>query len=395
MKADVTFTGRAARRGGSGGGAGDGAGGPAGGRTASRGGPVGRGRREMRGPVQAATGMFMVGTLAGVSEAIGGYPVYGGQALRYLVAAVLLFAVARASGLRFLRPRPREAALLVALALFGLAAFNVCLSEAARHGGPALAGTVLGMSPIVMALISGRPSPRTVGAATVVAAGAVLATGLGSGDLPALLWSLAALGCEVSFTLLAVPLLPRFGAVRVSAYSSALAVPLLAAAGWLADGTAMLRVPSAAEAAGLAYQAVLVTTVAFLLWYGALPRLGPGTAGLFAGMMPVGAIVAGTVLGLGAPTLPDLAGAALVVAGIAIGLGGPRRSPVTSPRDALTGPSPGPGGPYGGALSGAGGSSPAAGSPAAGGAASPAAAAAPWEAPASSPATEASARRLP
>ncbi|GGP93251.1 DMT family transporter [Streptosporangium pseudovulgare] len=351
--------------------------------------------------------MFLVGTLAGVSGVIGGYPVYGGQALRYLAAAVLLLAVARASGLRFLRPRPREAALLVALALFGLALFNVCVIEATRHGGPVLPGTVLGAVPLVLALIGGRPSPRTVGAAAVVVSGTTLATGLGSGDLPGLLWSLGALGCELAFTLLAVPLLPRFGAVRVSAYSSVLAVPLLAGTGWIVDGTAMLRVPSAAEAAGLAYQAVVVTTVAFLLWYDALPRIGHGTAGLFAGLIPVGAIVTGAVLGLGAPTLPDLLGVALVVAGIAIGLGGTHHSPASpaaSPRDALAGPprdlvGEPPGGPgddpYGGPLSGTGGSSRAAGSPAAGGAPSPAAAAAPREAPASSPATGASARRLP
>ncbi|MFI7050142.1 DMT family transporter [Streptosporangium sandarakinum] len=366
--------------------------------------PGGRGRREIRGPAQAAGGMFLVGTLAGVSGVIGDYPVYGGQALRYLVAAVLLLAVARASGLRFLRPRLREAALLVALALFGLALFNVCVIEATRHGGPVLPGAVLGAVPLVLALVGGRPSPRTVGAAAVVVTGTTLATGLGSGDLPGLLWSLGALGCELAFTLLAVPLLPRFGAVRVSAYSSVLAVPLLAGTGWLADGTAMLRAPSAAEAAGLAYQAVVVTTVAFLLWYDALPRIGHGTAGLFAGLIPVGAIVTGAVLGLGAPTLPDLLGVALVVSGIAIGLGGTHRSPAASPRDALADPSRDPAGeppggpgddPYGGPLSGTGGSSRAAGSPAAGGAPSPAAVAVPREAPASSPATGASVRRLP
>ena len=120
--------------------------------------------------------------------------------------------------------------------------------------------------------------------------------------------------------MLAIPLLPKLGAVRISAYSAALAVPLLAVAGLLADGTAMVRVPTAAEIAGLGYQALIVTAVAFFLWYDALPRLGPGTAGLFAGLIPVGAIVTGAVLGLGAPSAPDLLGAGLVVTGIVIGL---------------------------------------------------------------------------
>ncbi|GIH91508.1 DMT family transporter [Planobispora siamensis] len=286
-------------------------------------------RGETRGLVQASGAMFLVGTLAGVAGAIQDYPLYGGQALRYLLASAVLLAVARLSGLRFVRLTLKESALLVALSLTGLVIFNVCVIEATRHGGPALVGTVLGTVPLALALLDGRPSPRVIGAATVVVAGATVATGLGSGDLTGLLWSLGALVCEVCFSLLALPLLPRLGAVRVSAYSAALAVPMLVVIGLVADGAAMLRVPTLAEAAGLGYQSIIVTTVAFFLWYDALPRLGPGRAGLFAGLIPVGAIATGAVLGLGAPSAADLAGAALVVAGIVIGLrvSGTRQAP--------------------------------------------------------------------
>ncbi|MET8047519.1 DMT family transporter [Streptosporangium sp. NPDC005286] len=277
-------------------------------------------RPESRGLSEAAGAMFLVGTLAGVSGVIGDYPVYGGQAMRYLLAAAVLLAVTWMAGLRFVRLTPRETTLLAALSLTGLVIFNVCVIEATRHGGPALVGTVLGTVPLALALLGGRPSPRLLLAAAVVVTGATVATGLGSGDLAGLLWSLGALGCEICFSMLAIPLLPKLGAVRVSAYSAALAVPLLVIAGLLADGTAMIRVPTAPEIAGLGYQSLIVTTVAFLLWYDALPRLGPGTAGLFAGLIPVGAIVTGAILGLGAPSVPDLLGAALVVTGIVIGL---------------------------------------------------------------------------
>ncbi|MER5320782.1 DMT family transporter [Streptosporangium roseum] len=321
-------------------------------------------RTRIRGLIQAAGAMFLVGTLAGVAGVIQDYPLYGGQALRYLLAAAVLLAVTRLAGLRAVRLTAREGALLAALSLFGLVIFNVCVIEATRRGGPALVGTVLGTVPLALALLGGRPSPRVLGAATVVVAGATLATGLGSGDLPGLMWSLGALFCEVCFSLLAIPLLPKLGAVRVSAYSAALAVPLLAVTGLLVDGTAMLRVPTLPEALGLGYQSVVVTTVAFFLWYDALPRIGAATAGLFAGLIPVGAIATGAVLGLGTPSVPDLLGAALVVAGIVIG------------------------------LSAAGPPATAAGSPAAGGR-QPAAGAGSPAAPASSPATGASARRSP
>ncbi|MEZ0073466.1 DMT family transporter [Planotetraspora sp. GP83] len=309
----------------------------------------------LRTTASAAAAMFMVGTLAAVSGVIGTYPVYGGQALRYALAAVILLAVARARGLGPVRlarragpvpaitppvARDRTArepvrlapggwALLGLLSLTGLVIFNVCVIEAARASSPSLVGTIVGTVPLALAVLGpltrpadarSLPSPRLIGAAIVVVAGATLATGLGSGNLPGLMWSLGALACEVCFSLLALPLLPTLGAIRVSAYSAALAVPFLLVMGAIVDGGAMLRMPTTAEALGLGYLAVIVTTVAFFLWYTALPRLGADRAGLFAGMIPVGAIVTTLVLGLGTPSAADLAGAAVVIAGLALGL---------------------------------------------------------------------------
>ncbi|TDD42134.1 DMT family transporter [Nonomuraea terrae] len=281
----------------------------------------------------AASAMFLVGTLAGVSGLIDSYPVYGGQAVRYLVAAVILLVITRALGLRFVRPTPREALCLGGLALLGLVVFNICVIESARASGPALVGTVLGTVPLALALAGGRPAPRVLMGACVVVAGATLATGLGSGNTTSLLWALGALVGEVSFSLLAIPLLPRLGPIRTSAYSTALAVPMLAVIGLATEGSGMLRTPTAAEAFGLAYLAIVVTVVAFFLWYRSLPKLGPGRAGLFAGLIPVAAIVTGAVLGVALPTAYDLLGAGLVVVGILVGLstGRPSAEPAARP----------------------------------------------------------------
>lgn len=309
----------------------------------------------------AAAAMFLVGTLAAVSDVIGSYPVYGGQALRYALAAVVLLAVARLLGLgpvRLATPRrpagppartsepvrlrPGQWALLGALALTGLVLFNVCVIEATRAAGPSLPGIVLGTVPLVLAVAgpiaasatsgtrAARPSPRIVAAGLVVVAGATLATGAGSGNLTGLAWSLGALACEVCFSLLALPLLPVIGPIRLSAWSAVLAVPFLLVIGLVVDGAHVLRVPTPAEAAGLGYLALIVTTVAFFLWYRSLPRLGADRAGLFAGMIPVGAIATAAVLGTGLPSRADLAGAALVIAGIALGLRPSRPRPLRS-----------------------------------------------------------------
>jgi drug/metabolite transporter (DMT)-like permease len=298
----------------------------------------------LRGSLGAASAMFLVGTLAAVSSVINHYPLYGGQALRYAIAAAILFAVARAKGLGLVRPTPREGLLLLALTATGLVLFNVCVVQATRHASPTLVGTTVGTVPVVLALVGpllarSRPSGRVLVAAAVVVAGATITTGLGKGGLTGLLYAVGALACEACFSLLAIPLLPKLGPVRVSAYTQAVAVPSLLVAGILADGGGILRTPTAAEAAGLLYLGTVVSAGAFLLWYDALPRLGADRAGLFAGLVPVGAIVTTVVLGLGTPTATDLAGAALVVAGLTIGLVPGRRRPTPAMTPAATGPS--------------------------------------------------------
>ncbi|WP_063794842.1 DMT family transporter [Microbispora sp. ATCC PTA-5024] len=281
----------------------------------------------------AAAAMFLVGTLAAVSGVIADYPVYGGQAVRYAAAAVILSVVARAAdrGRPPVRLGARGWALLAALSLTGLVIFNVCVIEGTRASGPSLVGIVLGTVPLALAVLgplaSGgarrAPSARLVAAALVVVAGATLATGLGSGSLAGLAWSLGALACEVCFSLLALPLLPALGPIRLSARAAAAAVPFLLVMGAVTDGTGMLRAPTSAEALGLGYLTVVVTVVAFFLWYRSLPRLGPGRAGLFAGMIPVGAMATAAVLGRGVPSAADVAGAVIVIAGILIGLSAP------------------------------------------------------------------------
>lgn len=274
--------------------------------------------------------MFSVGTLAAISAVINRYPLYGGQALRYSLAALILLAVARRMGLGFVRPARRELLLLLALATTGLVVFNVCVIQASRHASATLVGTVIGTVPVILALVGpllagSRPSGRVLLAALVVVAGATIATGLGSGSLAGLLYAIGALVCEACFSLLAMPLLPRLGPIRVSTYSQVIAVPMLLVLGAVADGTGMLRAPGAAEAAALLYLSTVVSAGAFFLWYDALPRLGADRAGLFAGVLPLGAIVTSVLLGLGTPTAAELGGAALVVAGLATGLA-PRRS---------------------------------------------------------------------
>ncbi|MFE5293983.1 DMT family transporter [Isoptericola sp. NPDC056618] len=286
---------------------------------------------------RCAAAMALVGASFTASAALSDYPLAGGQAVRYAVAALCLLAVMRWRRVAFVLPRPRQAARLLALAATGLTGFSACVVLATRHAEPSLVGAVVGATPVVLAATQAvrerRLAPRTLAAAVVVTAGVALVEGLGSADPLGLALAVGALACEAAFSLLAVPLLPTLGPLRVSAYACVAAVPQLLLLGLLAPGP-LLAVPDGGELAALAYLSVVVTAVAFLLWYTGLAQVGPARAGLFAGLMPVAALAASLALGVEAPTAHGVAGALVVAAGLVLGLSSRRAAP-TSRADEL------------------------------------------------------------
>jgi drug/metabolite transporter (DMT)-like permease len=270
--------------------------------------------------VAACGAMAAVGSSFAVLDGLRDYPAAGGQAMRYAAGAALLAVFARG---RIGRPTRRELVRLALLAATGLAAFNVLVLAAEDSMDPGGVGVVVATVPVLLALAgplqAGRkPQTRLVAAGAIVAAGAAAVQGLG-GDVSAhgLAAAVGALACEAAFSLLAAPLLVTLGPVRVSAWATILAVPMLAP---IAIPTGGVPMPTATEAASLAWLAVVVTATAFVLWYSAVRALGVERAGLFSGVLPVAALSCAAALGDSALTPGRIAGVLAVAAGIAAGL---------------------------------------------------------------------------
>lgn len=267
--------------------------------------------------------MLLVGASIPVTGLLGDYPVLMGQAWRYGLAAVVLLALMRWRGERHAPLRVSDLGWLVALAVVGMAGFNVLMLAAVQEAEPALVGSVVGAAPLVLALapstMRGRlpPAGLLLGAALVVA-GVVVTEGAGSGSALGLLLAAGAMVCEVAFTLLAAPVLPRLGAFRVSAYGCALTVPVLGLGALLHSG-ADLVAPTRTELSALLWLAIVTTALAFVMWYAGVARLGGGRAGLFVGLVPAGALVT-TVLLHGGP-LEALTVVGVLVAGTGIVVG--------------------------------------------------------------------------
>jgi drug/metabolite transporter (DMT)-like permease len=284
-------------------------------------------RTDTRGAALAmgAIGMACVGGSVAVSGVLADAPLFTAQAIRYAAASLLLLALARVAGVPIRAPRGLEWLWLSGVATTGLVLFNVAMVRGSEHAEPAALGVAVACVPVVLALVGpllegGRPARGAVLAAIVVTVGAVLVQSGGRTDLAGLGWAAAVLACEVGFTLLAVPVLRRHGPWGVSVHACWIATAQLVVLAAVAEGpgaATALRVP---HMLAIAYLAVVLTAIAFVLWYSAVGRLGAALAGLLTGVAPVAAAAAGVLLGSPVPGAAVWAGTALVVAGLLLGV---------------------------------------------------------------------------
>ena len=289
-------------------------------------------RGRQTGMVAAAAAMLIVGSSVGVTEQLVDYPVMAGQAIRYAAAGLLLVAFGVVTG-RLVRPLGGELVRLAILGSVGLAGFNVALVLALRSAEPEPVGVIVGGVPLALALLEPlqtrrRPRLGVLAGAAGAVLGAALVHGAGPAHLAGVGFALAALVAEVAFTLLAVPLLPRLGAVTVAAAGCGVAAAELLAIELLVNRSfVVVPEPTPGQWWGLVYLAVVVTAFALLLWYDAVARIGSAAAGLFAGLVPVGTLATAWLTGGDAPASLELLGTSVVGAAITAGLVASSRGP--------------------------------------------------------------------
>ena len=274
-----------------------------------------------------AIAMAGVGGSVAVSGVLANAPFYTAEAVRYAVACAILTGMAKVTGRSLRLPRGTDWLWLGGVAASGLLLFNVALVEGSRHAEPAVLGVAVACVPPLLAvagpLLEGtRPRGQAIAAALVVTGGAVLVQGVGRTDGIGLGWAVVVFACEALFTLLAIPVLRRHGPWGVSAHTTWLAAVMFGVIGVLHEGPGALARLDAHEWLATCYLAVVVTAVAFVLWYSCVGRIGASRAGLLAGVAPVAAAVTGVLLGHPAPQPLVWAGIVVVAAGLAVGLRG-------------------------------------------------------------------------
>jgi drug/metabolite transporter (DMT)-like permease len=246
-------------------------------------------------------------------------------ALRFLLGAALMLAIALRQGEDLAGLIKRHAGAHLLLGLVGIAGFNLLFFQAmkttsADNGALIMATNPLMTTLLAAALLGERVSRRQllalpvalIGVAVVVSHGSLarlMNLQLAEGDLLMLAANLTWAGFNVGSR----RFMPATSPVGNTALMMTAGAAILTAVAIAGGGTPALPGPHAALA--LAIMAVAGTVLAYLFWGLAIRQLGAGRTSMFLNLVPVFAMLVGGLLG-SMPTAAQIAGGLLVLAGV-------------------------------------------------------------------------------
>ena len=252
-------------------------------------------------------------------------PPVAGVGIRFLLAGVLMYAVAIARGEAWsLKKLPWRVVLMFAAFYFAINYLLIYTAELRLDSG--LVAVLFGTMPFFMFAFSKffggeGASPRVWSGAAVALAG-VAVMSIGGAVSASPLYALAALGAAASGAIANLyakqhanypPLVTLPPAMTVAGLT-------LSIAGLLTEHVAWSSLVATQSLAAIAYLAIFGSCIAFFLNLWALARLPAWTVGLVPLIIPVVALTVGIIFGGEHFTLREALGSASVVAGISIAL---------------------------------------------------------------------------
>jgi drug/metabolite transporter (DMT)-like permease len=264
-------------------------------------------------------------TWLAIKFALHGFPAVFGAGVRFVVAGVLLFAIAAMARIDVRRNAPPlHLVVVLALTMFGI---NYALTYLAEtHLPSGLVAVLYGTLPFFVfafahVMVGERATRKTILGALIAFAGVAFISL--SGDVRGNLGYVAAAVVASASSGFANVYLKRYA--HAEPLTTLPASMLLAGIGLMAWGALFehLDIQAAlqpAPLAAVAYLAIFGSAIAFYLNHWLLRRIDSGTMGLSALMIPPIAVAVGVIFGGEVLGPRDLVGAALVVAGIWIAL---------------------------------------------------------------------------
>lgn len=249
------------------------------------------------------------------------------NALRFAIASVLVYGVLRARGEIGL-PAREDVPRVIAVGLLGNVFYQMCFILGLDRSAAGHSALILALTPVITAFLSmatghERPGGRTWGGAALSISGIALVSGaslhaqgreglIGDAILvtAAIAWSAYTVGSR--------PVVARYGSVPATAWSLWVGALGLVPAGIPALLTQNWSAVTPGAWGGLAFSAVFAISLAYLIWYRGVERIGNTRTAIFSNLTPIVALAAGAVLLRERPSTLALVGAALTLAGVMI-----------------------------------------------------------------------------
>ena len=264
-------------------------------------------------------------------------------AARFLLASVLLVAVARVGRRTLPLPARRDLPLVILLGFTGIAAYQAFFLVGIERT-PATDGAILvpGLIPVLTTLLAwrvyGQRPPRAValGFAVAIVGLVIVVDPAGAVSSRRLVGDLILVGAAIAwavYTIVGRAALDRFDAYAATTYASVAGAVMLAP--FSVTGWGKLVHAGAGAWSSILYLAPLGTVLAFVLYYDGVRTLGVARASAFTLLVPVFGVSSSVVV-LGEPLRAGLAlGGVLVLGGLWL-VQRPRPQPpaVATPRPA-------------------------------------------------------------
>ena len=261
------------------------------------------------------------------------------NALRFVLASAVLFAVLRPSRMTF-RLEPGDLRKFIGLGLLGNVVYQLMFIFGVHWTLAGNAALMLATVPIFVSLFSTllghekiAPSgwlgvALSVGGIALVVWGGTRAVQFGQETVRGDLTMLGAAVAWSAYTVGAAPLVKRYGPLRTTAGTMwigtvvlvAISLPSLLAQDWTIVG------PGAWS--GLVFSGALSIALAYLIWYYGVRHLGSSRTAVYSNTVPLVAILVAWVTLGETPTLLQLAGAAAIVSGVVLSKLGVERKAV-------------------------------------------------------------------
>ena len=254
--------------------------------------------------------------------------------LRFAGAAAILGGIAYGRE-RSLAVRRRDVIALTVAALIGICLNQVSFVYAIKLTTATTVALLFGTLPVIAGLfafargIDRLGSRFWLGAVLAIGGAALVAAGSGGGFSGHVWGDLLALGATVTwawYSVAAAPLLSRYSPLRVSGLAFvigtvpllAIGAPQLASQDYGFDSTIWLL---------YVFAVFGPLVVANLLWFGAIARVGPSRAAVFANLQPFLAAIFSLLILSESITRLQIAGGLAIAAGIVLSRDRPQRAP--------------------------------------------------------------------